>query len=155
MPYQRIASVRHDAGLLTVQFEDGACVHVNATDVVPPGSGHPDWEHLTFGPYEIHIPAPGEPLTVPWSTIRVLTDKDYSAHLAAAAEQQARLVGQRIKALRKSRNLTSKELAERAGITPQSLSRIEHGRHDVVFTTLRRLLAAMGYSLSDLVVPTA
>ncbi|MGH2388657.1 MAG: helix-turn-helix domain-containing protein, partial [Chloroflexota bacterium] len=47
--------------------------------------------------------------------------------------------------------LTGKELADRAGITPQSLSRIEHGRHDIVFTTLKRLLAPMGYGLADLV----
>jgi hypothetical protein len=40
----------------------------------------------------------------------------------------------------------------RAGIHPQSLSRIEHGQHDVVFTTLRRVLAAMGCSLRDLAV---
>lgn len=89
---------------------------------------------------------------IPWSTIRALTDKDYSAHLAAAAAEQAKKVGLRLRALRELRHLTSKEVAERAGITLQSLSRIEHGHHDVVFTTLQRILAAMGCSLQDLVV---
>ena len=35
-------------------------------------------------------------------------------------------------------------------ITPQSLSRIEHGHHDVAFQTLSRILAAMGCNLRDL-----
>ena len=34
-------------------------------------------------------------------------------------------------------------------ITPQSLSRIEHGHHDVAFLTLSRILAAMGCNLRD------
>lgn len=36
-------------------------------------------------------------------------------------------------------------------ITPQSMYRIEHGKHDVVLTTLGKILAAMGYSYGDLV----
>ncbi len=48
--------------------------------------------------------------------------------------------------------MKSKELAERAGITPQSLSRIENGKHDVVFKTLQKILGAMGYALKDLAV---
>jgi len=85
----------------------------------------------------------------------VLTDGEYAAYLAAAADEQARQVGLRIRALRTSRGLSSKELAERAGIAPQSLSRIEHGRHDVVLTTLQRILAAMGYALKDLVADSS
>jgi transcriptional regulator with XRE-family HTH domain len=46
--------------------------------------------------------------------------------------------------------MTSRQLAERAGISAQSMSRIERGRHDVVFSTLRRLLAAMNFELADL-----
>ena len=142
--YQRIAAVEHDAGTLVVCFEDGARVMVDAGRVLPPGTRGVDWSRLSFTPYEIRVPSAGGEAEVPWATVRVLTDKEYSAHLAAAAEEQARLVGQRIKELRSSRNLSGKELAERAGITPQSLSRIEHGRHDIVLTTLQRLLAAMG-----------
>jgi len=80
----------------------------------------------------------------------VLTDAAYSAHLAKAAAEQARKIGRRLGQLRKARGLKSKELAERAGITPQSLSRIEHGKHDLAFSTLQKLLGAMGYELKDL-----
>jgi len=32
---------------------------------------------------------------------------------------------------------------------------MEHGKHDVVFSTLQRILAAMGYSLKDLAISSA
>ena len=107
---------------------------------------------MMVAPYEIVVPTIDDPVEIPWSTIRVLTDQDYSAHLAAAAEEQAKRIGRRIAELRESRGLSSEELAERAGITSQSLSRIEAGRPDAVFTTLQRVLAALGCSLRDLAV---
>lgn len=107
---------------------------------------------MTFDRHEIVVPTADGRIEIPWSSLRALTDREYSAHLVTAAEEQARQVGRRIRELRESRNLSGKELAERAGIAPQSLSRIEHGHHDVVFTTLQRILAAMGASLKDLVV---
>ena len=151
--YQRIATASYRTGKLVVTFEDGWRVTVDATHLLPPGTADVDWNRLGVTPYELVVPAGSGEIEIPWSTIRALTDREYSAHLAAAAEEQARLIGRRIRELRQSRNLSGRELAERAGITPQSLSRIEHGRHDVVFTTLQRLLAAMGCSLRDLAVP--
>ena len=148
--YQRIVSASRRGDELVVQFEDGSWVNVDAQRVLPPDARAPQWDAMTFNPYEIVIPTLGGEFEVPWSTIRVLTDREYGAYLADAADEEARQIGLRIKELRNNRNLSSKELAERAGITPQSLSRIEHGRHDVVFTTLQRLLAAMGYGLKDL-----
>ncbi|MDZ7291618.1 MAG: helix-turn-helix domain-containing protein [candidate division KSB1 bacterium] len=91
-------------------------------------------------------------LEISWSTIRTLSDAEYSARMASVAEEQAKKIGYRIRELRQRRGLKSKELAERAGITPQSLSRIENGRHDVVFKTLQKILGAMGFGLKDLVV---
>jgi DNA-binding Xre family transcriptional regulator len=148
--YQRIASANHQGDKLVVRFEDGAWASLDRRRVLPAESEHVDWDAMSVNAYELVIPTAGGRIEVPWSTIRVLTDREYAAHLAAAAEDQARLIGLRIKQLREARGLSSKELAERAGITPQSLSRIEHGRHDVVFTTLQRILAAMGHSLRDL-----
>lgn len=153
--YQRLASVKYQAGTLMVQFEDGSLANLAATRALPPGSRGADWSRISFNPYEILVPTAAGEIEIPWSTIRVLTDWDYRAHLAAAAEEQARRIGERIRELRMSRNLTSKELAARAGIPPQSLSRIERGRHHVVFTTLQRILAAMGCSLNDLMIESS
>lgn len=151
--YQRMRSVAYDAGNLIVLFEDGSCVAVSADRTLPAGASQPEWTSLEFDEYEIRVQTRDGFTEISWSTIRALTDKQYSAHLVSAAGEQARLVGRRISDLRRGRGLTGKELAQRAGITPQSLSRIEHGHHDVVFTTLQRILAAMDHSLSDLVLP--
>ena len=148
--YRRIVAAELKAGELIVRFADGTWASVNTQRLAPTYRSDLDWQRLTFTPYEIVVPAGGESVEIPWSTVRVLTDAEYSAHVAEMANEEAKKVGQRIRELREARSLTSKELAERAGITPQSLSRIEHGHHDVVFTTLQRLLAAMGCSVRDL-----
>ncbi len=136
---------------MAVCFGDGTEVVVSKMCLMPSTTRGVDWAQLTFTPSDITVPTLDGLVEISWSAIRALTDRDYAAHLAAAAQEQARLVGLRIKALREQRGLTSKELASRAGISPQSLSRIENGHHDVVYTTLQRILAAMGASLKDLV----
>lgn len=150
--YQRIADARYDAGDLILRFEDGSSATVKAGSLLPSGTSDADWAAMTSDPYEISVPTAAGPVEIPWSTIRALTDSEYSAHLANVAEEQARQIGLRIRELREQRHLSNKELASRAGISPQSLSRIEHGHHDVVFTTLQRILAAMGCRLQDLTV---
>jgi transcriptional regulator with XRE-family HTH domain/Zn-dependent peptidase ImmA (M78 family) len=148
--YQQITSVEVKNNSLLVEFEDGSRVDLELNSVLPPYANNADWNLMQFNPYEIIIPTSLGETEIPWSTIRLLSDADFAAHWARRAEVQAKDIGIRIKELRKSRNLTSKEVAERAGISPQSLSRIEKGYHDVVFTTLRKILAAMGCSLQDL-----
>ncbi|MBI4497706.1 MAG: helix-turn-helix transcriptional regulator [Chloroflexi bacterium] len=150
--YQRIASASYREQKLTVCFEDGAQVSVTAQQVLPPHTREVDWEHMTFNSYEVVVPTASGQIEIPWSAIRALTDDAYRAHLAAAAEEQAREIGRRLRELRKSRHLSREELAERVGIPLQRLTRIEQGRHAVNFTTLRQLLAPMGYSLKDLVM---
>jgi len=149
--YRRIASATLRGDTLVVLFEDGTGVEVGRDRIVHPEARGVRWAETTATPYEVVVPTADDPVEIPWSTIRALTDREYSAHLAASADEQSRQIGLRIKELRERRGLGSRELAERAGITPQSLSRIEHGKHDVVFTTLQRILVAMGYGLADLV----
>jgi len=151
--YQRIVGVERHGDELGVHFGDGSEARVDARCLLPPRTREIDWEAMTFDPYEIVVSTAEEQIEIPWSAIRALTDRDYATHLAEAAKEQARQIGRRIRELRKQRGLTSKEVAERARITPQSLSRIENGHHDVVYTTLQQILAAMGASLKDLVEP--
>lgn len=148
--YQRIVSAAHQGSNLAIQFEDGSWATVEATRVLPPDSAEADWTAMTHDAFEIMVPTGSGEAQISWLTIRALTDRVFATHLATAADAQARHVGLRLRELRQRRDLTSKEVAQRAGITPQSLSRIEHGKHDVVFTTLQRTLAAMGCSLKDL-----
>ncbi len=150
--FQRICSAKADLDNLRVRFEDGTTAEIESHKILPGDIVKPRWENLRFNPYEIIVPTEKGALEISWSTLRVLTDAAYSAHLAKVAEEQAKKIGRRISQLRKSRGMKSKDLAERAGITPQSLSRIEHGKHDIAFSTLQKILGAMGYELRDLTV---
>lgn len=60
-------------------------------------------------------------------------------HSQLTPEELQRLLGDRLRALRLSRNLTQAKLASRAGISPLSLSHLESGRGSTVETLLRAL----------------
>ncbi|MGD9892026.1 MAG: helix-turn-helix domain-containing protein [Dehalococcoidia bacterium] len=153
LAYHRMSNVRIDNDTLVVVFEDGDRVTVPAGRLMPFDAGVPAWDALTWDPYEIQVPTSHGTVAVAWSTVRLLTDRDYATFVAAEARDYAVRMGARIRALRKARGLSSKELAQRAGIAPNSLSRIELGRYDVTLTALGSLVAAMGYSYADLVDP--
>lgn len=150
LTYHRMTNARFDGGNLTVDFEDGDHVVVTATRLLPFDAGPPAWQEISFDPYEIVIPTASGAVVIPWSTLRLLTDPAYARFVAAGARDYAVRMGRRIRELRQARGLSGRELAQRAGITPNNLSRIELGRHTVTLSTLGNLLAAMGYSYRDL-----
>lgn len=51
--------------------------------------------------------------------------------------------GRRVKALRVARGMTQAELAEAVDLQPQTISRIELGKHPSSFSTIARLAAAL------------
>ena len=150
--YQRIASASYHDDKLIVLFEDGSQVSIDTESILPPQMRGADWASLTSNPYEILVPSAGEPVEIAWSTIRALSDPDYNRHLAAMAQEQAGLIGARIRELRESRSLSRAELADRSGLSPESLSQIEEGRQGVGLATLERLVTTLNYSLSELAV---
>ena len=147
--YQRIVAVERQQDRLRVTFADHDTVVLFLKQIMPWDRGQ-NKADVTFTDYAVSISTPEDTFDVPWSTFRLMSDRRFAAHWAEEAEKQAKQVGARLKELRKKRNLSGKEVAERAGISPQSLSRIEQGHHNVVFTTLQKILAAMGYTLQDL-----
>ncbi|MCW3101513.1 MAG: hypothetical protein JWL77_7131, partial [Chthonomonadaceae bacterium] len=134
---------------LIVVFENGDEVKIDVRSLAEFTTA-PGWDHLTVAPHALTLEVSDQHVDVSWVDIRALSDARFAAYLVDRAGEQARQVGRRLRLLRARRRLSSKELAERAGISPQSLSRIERGRHDVVFATLQRLLAAMSFELADL-----
>jgi transcriptional regulator with XRE-family HTH domain len=148
--YQRLSEAMGEDDTLNVAFENGDRVSLALSALLNRARPDAEWETLELNPYEVRLIVDGEPEIVPWMDIRALADERLAAHLAELAREQAHSVGHRLRVLRSRRGLSARELAERAGISPQSLSRIERGRHDVVFSTLQRLLAAMNLGLSDL-----
>lgn len=64
-------------------------------------------------------------------------------------------LGARIKALRHERGLLQKQLAEKAGLTASMVSQIESGRLTPTLPTLRKVAAALGVSVAELLEPPA
>jgi hypothetical protein len=149
--YRRIATARHEAGRLIVEFEDGAVVGLAAADVLPPRARMPN-RAARVDPYEVIVPTADGDVEVPWSAIRVLADPEYDAHLAAAAVDQRRRIGRRIEELRLRQGMAAGELARRADLSLEHLARIEAGDPAIDFPPVQRLLDAMGRTLDDLVV---
>jgi transcriptional regulator with XRE-family HTH domain len=59
-------------------------------------------------------------------------------------------IGDRLRQLRKVRQLTLRSVAERAGISEAHLSQIECGRNNASIAALRRIAAAMNLTMADL-----
>ena len=60
-------------------------------------------------------------------------------------------LGQRIRKLRKQADLTQAQLAERVGITPDYVGRIERGRGAVTLATLSQIAEALDAQLRQLI----
>lgn len=58
-------------------------------------------------------------------------------------------LGARIRTLRRSKGLSGKEAAQRAGLSPSYLSRLENGHLSPTVATLTRLVQALGASLAE------
>jgi transcriptional regulator with XRE-family HTH domain len=56
-------------------------------------------------------------------------------------------LGPSVKSMRKSRGLTQKEAAFKAGVLPKTISALENGSTTVTIETLLRLLAIYDYTL--------
>jgi transcriptional regulator with XRE-family HTH domain/Zn-dependent peptidase ImmA (M78 family) len=144
--YDRIESAEISDGILSVRFADGANVDAPLEALL--GTARPP-SKPTVTPAAVLFS--GEPpQEISWLAIRSATDPAFSQELLRSADEEARQIGERLRRLRKARGMRAKDVAERAGIAPMSLSRIETGKHDVVYRTLQRVLAAMGCTLRDL-----
>ncbi|SMC31731.1 helix-turn-helix domain-containing protein [Sporomusa malonica] len=58
-------------------------------------------------------------------------------------------VGQKIKEIRESQNVSMNSLAKRCEVSQANLSRIESGQQQPAFDTLERIIAALGFTLID------
>ena len=67
----------------------------------------------------------------------------------------AKVLGARIKELRKQQGLTQEDLCGRAALSIDAVSRIEHGTRSPTLGSLAKLATALGVSVSTLVSNTA
>lgn len=68
----------------------------------------------------------------------------------ALEEEEARRIGDAVRALRERRGLQQNELSAASGLTPSQICAVEKGRRPPSLRTLRRLCAALGATLDDL-----
>ena len=64
-----------------------------------------------------------------------------------------RLVGRNIERIRRQKNITQEQLAERSGFSQQYISGLERGHRNPTIVTLYELAQALGVSHVDLVKP--
>jgi transcriptional regulator with XRE-family HTH domain len=67
---------------------------------------------------------------------------------------QRRVNGPAIRAIRKALGITQQELAERSGISPSHMNKIEHGVEQPKFETAVRIARALGEPV-DTIAPVA
>ena len=60
------------------------------------------------------------------------------------------IISRKLKALRKSRNISLSELAEKVGLTKGYLSRIENSENPPPISTLGKIASALGTDITDL-----
>lgn len=150
LDYQKIETATLVDDSLVVCFFNGDCRTLPINYLLPLGIKDVIPHSLKVNEFNICFESSQGNVYIPWDKIRILTDDEFAKDMAKKAEENSRLVGDRLKSLRKRKKIKSSELAERAGVTPQTITRIEKGHTDVSFATLRKILAAMGYSLKDL-----
>src|SRR5580704_12194602 len=102
--YQRIARADFRASRVEVQFEDKSVATLTFDQLAPKNATDLRWLKASYTPYELIVPTSSDDLEIPWTTIRTLSDRDFSNHLAKSADQEARHIGVRLKELRESRD---------------------------------------------------
>jgi len=65
------------------------------------------------------------------------------------ADEQLRTLGSAIRRMRRERDLSQEAVAAAAGVHPNQVGRLERGTADVYTSTMLRVVAGIGVSLSD------
>jgi transcriptional regulator with XRE-family HTH domain len=65
------------------------------------------------------------------------------------AEQDQLILGDALRALRKGAGMTQEQLAERLGVDPTFVGRLERGQRGAHWRTIRRILVALDTSVSN------
>jgi transcriptional regulator with XRE-family HTH domain len=69
-----------------------------------------------------------------------------------APEQDQLILGRALRALRKQAGITQEQLAERLGVDPTFVGRLERGQRGAHWRTIRRILTALDVGISDFAI---
>jgi transcriptional regulator with XRE-family HTH domain len=76
-------------------------------------------------------------------------DKEWTLGARQARRRQTIFVGGKIRSLRKERNLTQAELAQRIGVQQSDLCRMENGEYKVSLDALFKILGVFGMEIGE------
>ena len=167
----RFASVRYipRQKMLDVTFENGDHFLVAAEAVLPwlsdgalprPGSrgaggattlAPPDWAKMRIGETGdvLEVPASDAVIEVPWDRIRSIADSEFRAHLADHADERARRIGGRIRAMRIEAGLTPAAFAENLGVPREVVTNLEAGKIEPSTDLIEHIAVVLGRRLRD------
>jgi tetratricopeptide (TPR) repeat protein/DNA-binding XRE family transcriptional regulator len=146
--YRTIVEAELAGAQLRVRFANGDVVKVPLKRVAPELRDRATAKVRSHGTY-VEIQAGANTVELSWLNIRRITDRSFEQEFNRVSATERYEIGLKIREMRLTRGLTAREVAKAAGLSPQSLSRIENGRHDLVLSTLTKLLAAMGSSIEE------
>lgn len=151
--YSDIVAARRGHGDVEVEFANGDVVLAPAAALGIPS----DDFRLEVDPHEAlsirAVTASGAAVEISWTHLRATTDPEFAQEMRRRDAEEARRLGLRLKALREDRNLSQRDLAGLAGMSPPQLSKIESGTFDLRVSTVQTLLRTMGASLADIAGP--
>jgi len=165
----RFASARYvdRQGMLDVTFENGDHFLVAVESVLPWVSdapfgrtgarvagttlAPPDWAKLRIGETSdvLEVPASDTVIEIPWDRIRSIADPDFRAHLAERADERARRIGERIRAMRLEAGLTPVALAEKVGVSREVVANLEAGKIEPQNDLIEHIAIVLGRRLRD------
>ncbi|MCI0464362.1 MAG: helix-turn-helix domain-containing protein [Gemmataceae bacterium] len=111
----------------------------------------PDWANLRIGETGdvLEVPANDSVIEIPWDRIRAIADPEFRAHLADRADERARRIGGRIRALRLEAGLTPVALAEKVGVPREVVADLEAGKIEPSADLIEHIAIALGKRLRD------
>ncbi len=157
-------------GMLDVTFENGDHFLVAVESVLPwvseaprglPGAGGNNaiatpiaWDRMRIGATRdvLEISTEDSLIEIPWDRIRAVADPDFRAHLAERANQRARRIGERIRAMRSDAGLTPAALADKVGVSEEVIANLEAGKIEPQTDLIQHVAGVLGQRLRDFVV---
>jgi DNA-binding XRE family transcriptional regulator len=137
-----------------IRFRDGDSFQLRCLALWQGRAEVPEWPRLRVEPETrgcLLVPTQqGTVEEIPGDVIRMIGDADYRAYIVDLASMWAARIGRHLAAVRKNRGLTQEAVAKAAGLGRVSLAKVETGRVEPSFSTVVKLLAAMGARVQDL-----
>ena len=149
--YGEIVAIEPGEGALGVVFANGERVEVDLDAL----GGGADTQFALGEDGALLAETANRVREIDWMVVRASADPAFAAELRDRDGEESRRIGKRLKALRETRGLSQKAVAEMAGMSAPQLAKIEKGESDLRISTVRAVLRALDASFGDISGPEA